>query len=143
MRADLEATLKDLQLDYVDSFVIHWPQAAPACNQLAVAKDGAFPAPKAEKSMFPCEDDGTFSFDAECHFVETWQAMEKLVDAGLAKTIGLSNFNRRQIRENSRNRPHQADGAPKRISSLSSGFFSSLFSLQSLFFNFFFLLKNK
>ena len=30
VRGDLEATLKDLQLDYVDSFVIHWPQACPS-----------------------------------------------------------------------------------------------------------------
>ena len=26
VRLDLEATLKDLQVSYVDSFVIHWPQ---------------------------------------------------------------------------------------------------------------------
>ncbi len=30
VRPDLEATLKDLQLDYVDSYVIHWPMAVPS-----------------------------------------------------------------------------------------------------------------
>ncbi len=30
VKPDLEATLKDLQLDYIDSFVIHWPQAVPS-----------------------------------------------------------------------------------------------------------------
>ena len=30
VRPDLEATLRDLQLDYVDSYVIHWPMAVPS-----------------------------------------------------------------------------------------------------------------
>ena len=49
--------------------------------------------------MFPLNDDGHYSVDHESHYVETWHEMEKLVDAGLTKSIGLSNFNRRQIKE--------------------------------------------
>ncbi|EDQ85216.1 uncharacterized protein MONBRDRAFT_29533 [Monosiga brevicollis MX1] len=78
VRADLEATLRDLQTDYVDSFVIHWPQVC---------------------TMFPIEADGKYSSDNESHYVDTWHAMEELVDAGLVRTIGLSNFNRRQVAE--------------------------------------------
>ena len=49
--------------------------------------------------MFPLEEDGRYCSDNESHYIETWHAMEDLVDEGLCKSIGLSNFNGRQIRE--------------------------------------------
>ena len=59
VKADLVATLKDLQLDYVDSFVIHWPQACPSTGKApSVCADGPFPAPAAQGSMFPLDDEG-------------------------------------------------------------------------------------
>ena len=95
VRADLDQTLKDLQLDYLDSFVIHWPQAAPATGERAATRlDGAYPAHKAKGSMFPVDDTGYFCSDDGCHYTETWRAMEALVDEGLVRSIGLSNFNR-------------------------------------------------
>ena len=41
-------------------------------------------------TLFPLDDDGHYSVDHESHYVETWHEMEKLVDAGLTKSIGLS-----------------------------------------------------
>ena len=49
--------------------------------------------------MFPCDKEGYYCNDQESHYVETWKAMEKLVDNGKTKTIGLSNFNKTQIVE--------------------------------------------
>ena len=49
--------------------------------------------------MFPLDDEGYYCSDTESHYVETWHAMEELVDEGLTKSIGLSNFNRTQVRE--------------------------------------------
>jgi len=47
--------------------------------------------------MFPVDNNGYFCSDKESHYVETWEVMEELVDEGLTKSIGLSNFNRRQV----------------------------------------------
>jgi diketogulonate reductase-like aldo/keto reductase len=41
VRADLEATLRDLKVKYVDSFVIHWPQACPATGTEPRLIDGS------------------------------------------------------------------------------------------------------
>ena len=46
--------------------------------------------------MFPLDDEGYYAADISSHYIETWRAMEKLVDEGLVRYIGLSNFNRTQ-----------------------------------------------
>eukprot|EP00095_Tigriopus_kingsejongensis_P011382 maker-scaffold68_size422247-snap-gene-0.14 protein:Tk11382 transcript:maker-scaffold68_size422247-snap-gene-0.14-mRNA-1 annotation:"unnamed protein product" len=100
VRQDLMASLEDLQLDYVDSFVIHWPQAVPSHGEnVAVRKSGTYIDHYSKGTMMPIQDDGYYSWDKECHYMETWHAMEDLVDEGLCKTIGLSNFNLTQVRE--------------------------------------------
>merc|ERR1719481_294588 len=99
VRPDLMKTLEDLQLDYVDSYVIHWPQAVPSAGRLSLRPDGCFPAHHSKNSMIPLDDEGYYCADMESHYVETWAAMEDLVDQGLTKSIGLSNFNKRQVEE--------------------------------------------
>jgi len=100
---DLKATLDDLQLDYIDSYIIHWPQAMgrgveaatfAANSVIAKLYDG-----KSPMTMFPVDEQGYIIADTSCHFMETWYAMEDLVDRGLVKSIGISNFNSRQIKE--------------------------------------------
>ncbi|CAF2646390.1 unnamed protein product [Rotaria sp. Silwood2] len=71
-------TINDLQCQYLDLFLIHWPFAF-------VDQD-------------PQENEECQSnVDDEIDFLETWKAMELLVDEGLVKSIGLSNFNEEQI----------------------------------------------
>ncbi|CAH8566646.1 unnamed protein product [Heterobilharzia americana] len=79
VRKACENTLKNLRLDYLDLYLIHWP---------VPLQHG--------RSSFPTGPDGRLCLDDVPH-EETWKEMEKLVDEGLVKSIGLSNFNKRQI----------------------------------------------
>lgn len=68
-------TLRDLKLDYIDLYFVHWPFAnyhEPGC-------DGDYRNPNAKP--FIVED-----------FMATWRQMEKLVDMGLVRYIGMSNM---------------------------------------------------
>eukprot|EP00009_Paramoeba_aestuarina_P011991 CAMPEP_0201538096 /NCGR_PEP_ID=MMETSP0161_2-20130828/66636_1 /ASSEMBLY_ACC=CAM_ASM_000251 /TAXON_ID=180227 /ORGANISM="Neoparamoeba aestuarina, Strain SoJaBio B1-5/56/2" /LENGTH=359 /DNA_ID=CAMNT_0047944763 /DNA_START=83 /DNA_END=1159 /DNA_ORIENTATION=- len=101
VRGDLMATLEELKTPYLDSFIIHWPQACPATpgGALALRRDGCYTKPEKEGGLFPLGDDKRYSTDVESHYLETWRAMEQLVDEGLIKSIGVSNFNRMQLLE--------------------------------------------
>ena len=79
VRPACEETLRDLQLDYLDLYLIHFPISYE----------------RGEEKL-PKNPDGTMRY-AYIPLTDTWKAMEELVDAGLVKHIGLSNFNSKQI----------------------------------------------
>lgn len=68
-------SLKDLRLDYIDLYFVHWPFAnyhAPGCSG-----DARNP------------DSKPFSIE---RFMNTWKQMENLVDKGLVRYIGMSSM---------------------------------------------------
>ncbi|KAK5604161.1 Aldo-keto reductase 1 member A1-A [Crenichthys baileyi] len=71
--------LAHLGLSYLDLYLMHWPMAF-----------------KRGKELMPRQDDGSICY-SDTHYRDTWKAMENLVEKGLVKAIGLSNFNARQI----------------------------------------------
>ena len=69
----LEKTLSDLQLDYLDLYLMHWPIAVK------------------ESAGFPFKGDDFLTLE-EVPLEETWEAMLAQKEAGLAKHMGVSNF---------------------------------------------------
>ena len=81
VNAAIERTLSRLQMDYVDVYLIHWPRQLPEYK-------GAPGHPEIEY----CSPEYSACEDWKSLTIETYKAMEALVDAGKIKAIGLSNF---------------------------------------------------
>ncbi|KAM6089920.1 aldo-keto reductase family 1 member B10-like isoform 4-T4 [Theristicus caerulescens] len=62
----------------------------------AVKREDLFIVTKAGEELHPVDDKG-MSIPSDTDFLDTWEAMEELVDCGLVKAIGISNFNHEQI----------------------------------------------
>jgi len=78
----LEASLRRLQLDYLDCYLIHTPYAFKPGDEL-----------------FPANEHGELIYDSGVTLIETWQAMERLVDEGTCRSIGLSDITLDKLKE--------------------------------------------
>ncbi|XP_040201564.1 aldo-keto reductase family 1 member C3-like isoform X2 [Rana temporaria] len=79
VRPAIERSLRDLQLDYMDLFLIHNPMEL---------KPGDDPN--------PIDENGKVIYH-NTDIRDTWKVMEDCKAAGLTKSIGVSSFNRRQL----------------------------------------------
>lgn len=72
-------SLENLGLSYVDLYLIHWPFAFPEGDNL-----------------MPEDANGALIL-SDTDYLETWKGMEECMNLGLAKSIGVSNFNIEQL----------------------------------------------
>lgn len=79
VEAALDASLKDLGLESVSLYLMHWPSPF-----------------QRGKPMFPKDKDGKVLV-GESDYVDTYKAMEKLYKSGKAKAIGVSNFSKAEL----------------------------------------------
>jgi diketogulonate reductase-like aldo/keto reductase len=78
----LEASLQKLQLDYLDLYLIHTPFAFRPGDE-----------------QDPRDANGKVIYDKGVTLLDTWRALEVLVDQGKCKAIGLSDVSLEQVRE--------------------------------------------
>jgi diketogulonate reductase-like aldo/keto reductase len=77
-----EASLRKLQLDYVDLYLIHTPFAFRPGDE-----------------QDPRDASGNVIYDKGVTLLDTWRAMEGLVDEGRCKAIGLSDISTDKVNE--------------------------------------------
>lgn len=84
------ASLKRLGLDYVDLYLIHWPTH---WNR----------DPNDADELMPVNEEGKVTVNKSVTIPSLWAEMEKLVEKGLTKSIGVSNFSCDEVDEVCRN----------------------------------------
>jgi diketogulonate reductase-like aldo/keto reductase len=77
-----DGSRRRLQLDYVDCYLIHTPFAF-----------------KPGDEQDPRDENGQVIYDPGVTLIETWGALERLVDDGQCKAIGLSDISLEKLRE--------------------------------------------
>ncbi len=82
VRPALVASLRRLQLDYLDCYLVHTPFAFKPGDELD-----------------PRDAQGQPIYDTGVTLIETWRAMERLVDEGLCRSIGLSDIGLEKLKE--------------------------------------------
>ncbi len=82
VRPAFEASRRRLKLDVVDLYLVHTPFAF-----------------KPGDEQDPRDADGNVIYDQAVTLLDTWRAMEALVDEGRCKAIGLSDVGQEQVEE--------------------------------------------
>lgn len=79
----IKESLKLLQLDYLDLYLIHWPVTLN---------------PNGNDPKFPKLADGSRDLLKDWSFVKTWELVQPLVAKGYTKSIGVSNFSAKKLK---------------------------------------------
>jgi len=80
----LDITLKNLDTEYIDLLLIHWPVALN---------------PTGNHPLFPTKADGVRYILHDWPLKDTWAQVEKVYKSGKVKAIGVSNFSQLKLEE--------------------------------------------
>lgn len=80
VKAAFEASLKRLRIDYLDLYLIHTPFAFQPGDE-----------------QDPRDENGNVIYDSSVTLLDTWKAMEDLVDSGRCGAIGLSDISLNEL----------------------------------------------
>jgi len=75
----VDTILDDLKLKYIDLMLVHWPTGFEEGGEI-----------------FPKKEDGHMRY-SDVDYMETYRALEDSMKAGKIRSIGISNFNHKQI----------------------------------------------
>lgn len=82
VKASFEASLRRLKLDYLDAYLVHTPYAFLPGEELD-----------------PRDENGQVIYDAGISLIETWRALEELVESRRCRSIGLSDITLDKLKE--------------------------------------------
>jgi diketogulonate reductase-like aldo/keto reductase len=77
----LEASLRRLQIDHADCYIVHTPFAF-----------------RPGEEQDPRDENGQVIYDSDVTLIDTWRALERLVDEGRCRSIGLSDISLEKLR---------------------------------------------
>jgi len=80
VEAAFEASLKRLRIEYLDLYIIHTPFAF----QLGDNQDSR-------------DENGNVIYDSTVSLLDTWRAMERLIDGGRCNATGLSDVSLKEL----------------------------------------------
>ncbi|KAK9233940.1 NADP-dependent oxidoreductase domain-containing protein [Lipomyces kononenkoae] len=83
---ELEASLKNLDVDYLDLYLMHWPVTLN---------------PKGNHPILPTTPTGARDIvpEEEWNYIKTWAAMQTLLKTGKVKSIGVANFSTHHLEQ--------------------------------------------
>ncbi|KAJ3499971.1 hypothetical protein NLJ89_g9994 [Agrocybe chaxingu] len=83
VKESFEESFANLDIGYIDLYLTHWPGALEYV----------------EGVLMPKNADGTFRTTESVNFNQSWTEMEKLLETGKVKAIGVSNFSIKTLEE--------------------------------------------
>ena len=79
--------LQELQTDYVDLMLVHWPLVTPSETEITISSDPF------------CNLTSPSTYDEKKCRLSTWSAMVLLFKRGVVRSIGVSNYNTTHLQE--------------------------------------------